>query len=258
MQRKYFTFSFSLLLFLLLAGPSLLAQETPQIAPQSPRFDNPKHEYQDELPTVSIVKKKRQKTTRFRGYGKQKKLFKALCAAIAEDGRNEWLYENTKDFVRTTIGCVACKQFFKALSSSCRPKAIRRPKIKKRSNAKNSNEETETNNEKKDEEYKPPRKRMEPNIIALDLTSRLFREIAINKQLSLETYEAIKILLPVLREKKGKTPGEQSYFEILAEFIFAPYREYQKMLDFEARLAEAEARENNSDRFDLDVIFGEP
>ncbi|MCB0333457.1 MAG: hypothetical protein KDD55_08145, partial [Bdellovibrionales bacterium] len=136
------------------------AQELPQVAPQSPRFDNPKHEYHDTLPTVGIDKRKRQTNDRFQGYGKQKLLFKSLCAAIAEDGRNEWLYEHTKDYVRTTIGCVACKQFFKAISAPCRPRPVRLPKIKKVAEREPSanNDPESPQPEETPQEYQPPKK----------------------------------------------------------------------------------------------------
>lgn len=117
------------LLLLLLISPPMMAQETISAVPEErgpmsgiedgPRFDTGGvHRFSEPAPLPRTVKKVTRKN--FSGYVRQRKYFTDLCTQLYADGRANIVSEIAGEHRAGTIGCSACKPFFRLLFSECR------------------------------------------------------------------------------------------------------------------------------------------
>lgn len=199
----------------------------------------------------------------FKGYGKYRESFRQLCLALREDGRANDLYFLLKPYSERDTDCVACRPFFLSFIGPCKGKEIKeKEKVYGTPTPEPDPEDLEvtpvpteegkpsedvipTNEEgavadKADEAViplpTPVAKRTperEPSALVIDRASKLFRDIAENSAINLQTLVAVNKLVFILSDKNLSKQATLDYFETLAAYIQAP-------------LADIESKERNA------------
>lgn len=93
----------------------------------------------------------------------------------------------------------------------------------------------------------------DPNIVVIDLVSRLFQTIAEAPGAELSMM-AVDLFVAELRNPVGKTESAQQYFDTLAEFMIAPFDEVRAELR-ETLDAQKEAGEGERPQANVDEMF---
>ncbi|RIL08467.1 MAG: hypothetical protein DCC75_08810 [Proteobacteria bacterium] len=150
------------------------------------------------------------KPTTFKGYERHRTKIIELCSSLSRDYRSEKMFQMIEPLSIKDPGCVACRPMAKLFVQGCKPKVkLTRPK--------------------KDAPPTPTPlpvvRQREPNSLVLAQASQIFSAIAREKDILADSLIVIRKLVTVLRDPKDKSPAEREYFEILAEFIEAPFQE---------------------------------
>lgn len=149
----------------------------------------------------------------YKGFRRMKRDLEDMCEFLKLDGRAELLYRladarrKEKNISKTT------DSFLKIIRRECKPRLFR---------------------SSRDDDEKVYKQR-EPNVMVLDQASRIFRELAAEKEFIEQIYEAVSLLIEDLREEEGKTAAERDYADILAAFIESPFTWYKRKLAAEKR-----------------------
>ncbi|RMG41835.1 MAG: hypothetical protein D6719_07725 [Candidatus Dadabacteria bacterium] len=184
----------------------------------------------------------KKKKVRFRGYGSYKRSFRKMCQYMGRDGRQETFWKLMEFNDVKDPNCPACKPLFNALKTSCKVRKKRARKKKKKivkhvvggeephdqhkekthTGKHSDNKQAYSNNPDEDVVHK----QLEPHAYVVDTASRVFGKIAEDeKQMELHL-QAIDRLSDVLQHAKGLSKGDMHYFEILNEYIRAPFSYY--------------------------------
>lgn len=151
-------------------------------------------------------------------YGKYRKDFAELCAALEADGRREFIYTVMLGISAEDPTCLDCESFFKIFLPPCKPKQSRLRSANTR--AKGTPEE---------------QPEMLPSPVPTPLPARLpgmrvhtkLTEIAVklaeDESKNIETLQVVDKIAAALGKREGRTHGEQEYAEAFADFISTPF-----------------------------------
>ncbi len=162
------------------------------------------------------------------------KTFTLLCSAIREDGRLPLLQIILDSQIDVEpADCNVCKPLFRRLASLC--KSISEPKVpgksgKGKTKKSKSKNQTELNAENAGEEANTPSpspspivKQGEPHTKVIQLTSSFFTGLSGLK--NADTFLPFaQRFVRLLRSDYSRTPGEQRYFGMVAEYAIAPFK----------------------------------
>lgn len=200
---------------------------------------------------------KRENVPTFRA---QESLMRRMCALMEEDGRRaEWfaIVEKTIETPPEVKG--VWKNLLKSWSSSCRPVTTRTAKVKKLSRKSEKTELPEESSEEVEAAPTAPAAKspaLTPGTELLELASEWSVSTSSSMGEMPQVAEAVKSMLqllrPVQRSKKAPvvemSPGARTYFDVLAEYLTAPWA---RMFAEEER----KRRRQNADSSDLDDLF---
>jgi hypothetical protein len=170
---------------------------------------------------------------RFQGYVKEGKLFKQLCAAIADDGRDALFSRVLSADFAFDENCLACKPLFKVFARAC---TFRKPKERPNKTKIGKAEpepEPEPEHEASEEPSpaaspKPslPFKEREPNGAVLNAATLLSQRLMESERDRENHLQGIEKLIEVLRDPAGKTKAELEYIDIFIEYLYAPFADF--------------------------------
>lgn len=171
--------------------------------------------------------------------------FHVICSLIKADGRQE-SFSNTLAYLIDISGnCPGCRSFFRSFAGPCRPRAERQKKPAKKAVASaeeagdESEEAVDTEQGSVEEEDLEPTPtptpaptpipmRRAPSVELIDRVSSFLIVLSEDKRRAATAAQAIEMLVTDLRDPEGKTAGERDYYEILAEYFYAPFAEMLK------------------------------
>jgi hypothetical protein len=183
-------------------------------------------------------KHQKEEKYKFKGYSSYRPAFAQICTLIEQDGQLNWMTSKAQQYAYLDSDCVPCRTLYLSLNSTCKPRKPSPVKLKKKDKV---TEETKVADSKKEgaegeEEKKPVEvevKKVEKKIIKLDpstelldLISNVFRSMALKEppEEAFGYFTGVENLVTEMRDKDGKTEAEKIYYDTLAEFIEAPFK----------------------------------
>jgi hypothetical protein len=188
------------------------------------------------------------KARKFPGWGPYAKHFKALCGAIAADGRAHELRELVAENLLRPEVCPACLPLAKALTKTCKPRRVKvslRDKKKKMKHEEKEGVEMTPDEQNHGKEKKPaiatstpnqvPRQR-EPRIEAVRAAIEFMRQLENDPQRKELGEQALAALVARLRgnQREEPEPGTQDYFAALADALEMPQQKTTRGLDIQS------------------------
>lgn len=213
-------------------------------------------------------------------YTRNIKAMREICDAMALDGRLGDFQRAIAQPPEFSLDCPTCRPFLRIWSNSCRPKGSAGPS--RGSQASNDSQagdesggdeagaptddeasadgaEAPSDEEAQDEADgaipamptpRPVGPERDPNIVVIDLTSRMFGALAEAEGAHL-TLPAVDLLVRILRNQAEKTESARAYFDTWTEFMLAPFEPVREEL---ARSL-AEAPRTEDDNAAVDEMF---
>ena len=169
-------------------------------------------------PAESAPKKKLPKSPGFNQYAR---MFSRWCQLLEKDGRKESMFEMLDYITDEFAECPGCRGFIRSFAFPCKPK----PKPKQISKPK---PEATVEGEPAPEPTATPTPRplaREPGTELLDSISRGLIELREDPKRANDVAVAVDRLVKELRDPAHKEPGARDYFDVLAEYLYAPMAE---------------------------------
>ncbi len=176
----------------------------------------------------------RPKPVIFRGYGKYRESFGALCAKIDQDGRRDKIYEILSSATGKDEACVACSPLIKMFAASCKP--ARQTK-------------------KAPEPGKKKYKQRDPHVQVLEGITKISSAMADEKDIFMESKKAISKLTALLRNPENKSEGEKDYFSVLADYFQAPFDAAFELMAKEGKVSSEQAPSVKTPEVNLEELF---
>lgn len=249
-----------ILITFLILGAVLSAKAEAQDQFAEPRFGPEAREVAYEYSETYPGPKKRAKRKKYPSIASLRPLVKGFCLGLAQDARAEWLHQKLQDISKEEYrSCASCKVIFREIMKHCDPEVLSKPKRKKRTSRKkieSAREEGVTSEVPEEKAKKPtvPVVQLEPRLVVLDYASRFFRALAEDEENLKDTVIAAKRLEKILLDTTEQTAGQQSYYGILASFVYSSFHHYDREQLLKKR-AEERLRQEAARELGLDEGF---
>lgn len=180
--------------------------------------------------TNKVSVKQNDQTGPFKGYGRYQKKFVSLCEAMQEDGRLEYLVSTARAFSERDITCEACRPLYQTFTSSCGRIVLASQISQNVPTSKSKKKATQTELPEVNHELVTPTKipyalQREPSALVIDRATRLFADIAEDKDLLAKTKQALDKLSFIMLDKSRTTVRSREYYTQFFSYIMPFFEE---------------------------------
>lgn len=173
-------------------------------------------------------------------YGKYRKDFTELCAAIEADGRREFIHTTLLGISAEDPSCLDCESFFKIILPACKPKQSR-PRAVRSASKDSSGEQPEV----LPSPTPTPLPARLPGLRVHTKLTEIAVKLADDEARNVETLKVIEKIAAALRVREGRTHGEREYGEAFADFISTPFSSVRAKLSADQKRSNGDSAQDS-------------